>query len=153
MAKMTREKFIKLKGINENGFTINLGGMLNNFYDNYEKFHKNIVDNEQKTVFINIEFKKCYKSAYYQIEVVEYKKDTVTNSDGKKSQWLLSGTGYFEKELLKEESKRYSFKRLREICGLVTDGMIKEVLQEYEDFITGKSSKYEKRPINLSIVK
>jgi hypothetical protein len=146
MAKITEKKFNEYKEINKNGgvngFKINLYSILYQFAhgDEYPKFSNLILDDDKIQIVASVTFFKYYRgNGEYVIKVNEYKK-----SKDKDNKFMITGTGYFEKEYLKIETlkgENFSFKTLKDLCNKFDIEELKtQALKDYDAYKNNKNN-------------
>jgi len=142
MSKLTQVKFNEYKAVNENGFKVDLGKIMHQFAhgDEYPQLRQMIYNDDNTQIIITVSFFKYYNSnASYTIIAEQFAK----SKDG--NIFMIGGTGYYNKELFKEEIKapaRFNFKHLKELCNTIDIEDIKaEILTEYEKYKALKTKK------------
>jgi 23S rRNA pseudoU1915 N3-methylase RlmH len=126
--KVTREKLKEYAKINENGFKVDLYSMANHIShgDEYPKMQKVIVNNDEKQVLINVTYFKFYGgSGEYKIEVNEYEKR-------KDSNFMIGGSGKYNKKIFKEENNRFNFSYLKSLCHKIDEATANNILSDYQ---------------------
>lgn len=128
--KITVKKIKEYRKINIDGFVIDL----NNLCEDYPQLIKEIYKTDKVVLRIEITFNKEFEGNFYEISVKEFNK--VKNRPTMVRQDYIN----FGQIIQQIESKRFSIKKLQEICKDFTSkkDYEKECINEYKKWILKK---------------